>query len=1321
MKRTFTKLMAALMLLLFIAPLGMMGQSTYTIGWGSATGTSGTYTNFTATSGSVNGILSFSTAKNGSSSAPAYNENANELRLYYSSTGNGGSITITPAQGITITGAVMTTSTTPSVKYTVDGGTATSVSASDKTYTVTGISATQSLKFQNVNTSNTQLRILTIAVTYSTTYTVTYDCNGGTSGCPSNVTSIAPSSVIYLAAAPSKTGHAFDGWSDGTSTYAAGAEYTVNNDVTMTAQWTAYTITAQSNNDSYGTVSLNGFTITASPLSGCRYASPAYSVSPDNSAEVTQSGNTFTVTPTANTTVTINFEVIPTHTATFSVNGSTSTQDFAEGATITFPANPADTGGKTFVGWTTTTIDGTTDEAPTMVNSAMMGNSNVTFYAVFATVVDGGSGSYTLDYNQEPGLSSATLGYGNSVEYTATDGSTWIVKAHKNEGMQINTGKNSSIKVPDCPGNIMSIAITCSANKAVGFSENDYNGSGTITYLASGTDATSQTLDLTGKSATTGYIVPKSGSTSITKIVVNYASVSITGYCTTVGTTPASYINLVAYHESYQNPYLIEFPEYDGDVTWNFATVESNLGITDLTEYQIQFYDEMGAEIEKPDWIMTVDVHHAQLIERAYDIDNIFYISARQNTGPERTTFLKVWANDADNNSVYSSLVTVIQPGVPQDLTVTLGTYVDAIYVFNEANQNEPLIANGEEGTVKVAKGTNIIVSPDVAEGFVLHKLMVGNEDVTSQIDESGAYTFPMPSQVVAITATAKVAPGDYVRITSLDQLKDGCKVIIAARYDNNPNHYCAMKSTSLTSTSGKAEGEQFTSTMSGTDEILPDNIANTAEGFYWTVSATNDGFTFTNYNNQTISYGSSANFNFTGNYTTWTVASYTASSLAMVGNYNGYKIVNVHDDGRAFALNTSHNFGPYSTSNMNASDYNFSLDFFVQGEAKIKSYYLNVNGYNNDKDKDGYCLIASPVTVNPKDVEGLTDGDFDLYYFDQSQEGAEWRNYEAVNGHFKLVPGTGYLYAKKATQETSSYNFTLTGLPYDGDGVIELTYTPDAEFAGWNLVGNPFGSAATISKAYYAMNALGRGFEPKTQNDQVAVMQGVFVYTEEASTVTFTKIEDTPVNPVGPETNMIINITKERGTVIDRAIVRFGQSDQLPKFMFNPNASKLYIPQGNKEFAVVNSTNEGEMPVNFKAAQNGTYTFSVEPKNVEMTYLHLIDNMTGADVDLLATPSYTFEASNDDYASRFRLVFKANADVEENTATETFAYFNGTNWTVSNVGDATLQVVDMMGRVLSSETISGNAEVSINQPAGIYMLRLVNGENVKVQKVVVR
>ena len=85
------------------------------------------------------------------------------------------------------------------------------------------------------------MRIKTVAVTYAVdgpvTYTVTYDCNGGTSGCPENLTGLSANTSITLANAPTKEHFNFEGWSDGTNTYDAGDPYTVNSHVTFTAQW----------------------------------------------------------------------------------------------------------------------------------------------------------------------------------------------------------------------------------------------------------------------------------------------------------------------------------------------------------------------------------------------------------------------------------------------------------------------------------------------------------------------------------------------------------------------------------------------------------------------------------------------------------------------------------------------------------------------------------------------------------------------------------------------------------------------------------------------------------------------------------------------------------------------------------------------------------------------------------------------------------------------------------------------------------------------------------------------------------------------------
>ena len=382
--------------------------------------------------------------------------------------------------------------------------------------------------------------------------------------------------------------------------------------------------------------------------------------------------------------------------------------------------------------------------------------------------------------------------------------------------------------------------------------------------------------------------------------------------------------------------------------------------------------------------------------------------------------------------------------------------------------------------------------------------------------------------------------------------------------------------------------------------------------------------------------------------------------------------------------------------------------------------YTLYIPGYNDATNPNGgYYLIASPVTVNPEDVEGIpefyegdpqgmTDGNFDLYYFDQAEED-EWRNYETQS--FNLVPGKGYLYA-----HDTDVALTFTGTPYNGNGVFQLSYTEGASLAGWNLMGNPYNYNVTVDKDFYIMNEDGDEIITPEGTMPIFPMQGFFVVvTAAGQTVTFSEYE----TPVVPLDELVMNLSQNRGTVIDRAIVRFGEGEQLPKFQLFESSTKLYIPQGNSDYAIVRSAAEGEMPVNFKVRENGTYTISVNTENVEMDYLHLIDNMTGTDVDLLQTPSYTFEATTRDYASRFRLVFNTNGNNAEGNAN--FAYFNGSEWQISNIGEATLQVVDVMGRIVKNVALEGNATVSINEMPGVYMMRLLNGNDVKVQKVIIK
>ena len=390
----------------------------------------------------------------------------------------------------------------------------------------------------------------------------------------------------------------------------------------------------------------------------------------------------------------------------------------------------------------------------------------------------------------------------------------------------------------------------------------------------------------------------------------------------------------------------------------------------------------------------------------------------------------------------------------------------------------------------------------------------------------------------------------------------------------------------------------------------------------------------------------------------------------------------------------------------------------FITGQ----SFTKEITGYGTGTGK--WYLIASPLAdeTNPEDVGEMLNNSYDLYRFNQSAQAndqgltLEWENWkqeEGGNYHFNLEAGKGYLYAN-----SEDVTLTFTGTAYNGNGEVPLAYDEQADFPGWNLIGNPYGTNATLSQPYYRLNENGSALNASTETTAIAAMEGVFVQAAtHGQTVTFTA--QTRGNAVAPVALTNIKVSDKNGSVIDNAIIRYDQGSTLGKFQLDPSHSMLYIPQDGKDYAIIDAEAQGELPLNFKASENGTYTLNVNPENVKMNYLHLIDNMTGAEVDLLATPSYTFEAKTNDYASRFKLVFVCEDGFS--TGSETFAFISNGKLVVMNEGQATLQVIDMMGRVLSSENLSGNAEISHSQTPGVYMLRLINGNNVKTQKIIIK
>jgi hypothetical protein len=284
--------------------------------------------------------------------------------------------------------------------------------------------------------------------------------------------------------------------------------------------------------------------------------------------------------------------------------------------------------------------------------------------------------------------------------------------------------------------------------------------------------------------------------------------------------------------------------------------------------------------------------------------------------------------------------------------------------------------------------------------------------------------------------------------------------------------------------------------------------------------------------------------------------------------------------------------------------------------------------------------FISSPLTnpIEPNTTNHLISesGAYDLYYYEELSQ--YWKNHK--QGSFTIMNGQGYLFSS-CLGIVLSYEGTLK--PSNNPVIVDLDYNPiNNPLAGWNLVGNPFPCNAYISSSYYVINEEGTAIEPIPVSASTAISPcaGVMVKADESGqSVSFDRIEPELMN----DKQGILQITVKQAhtqsvATLDKAIISFNPNDKLAKFYFGESDTQICIMQGEEEFSIAYVEEHGEVQVNFKTIKDGEYTLTVNPEMVQMDYLHLIDNLTGVDIDLLVLPSYTFEATTTDRIDRFAL-----------------------------------------------------------------------------------
>lgn len=365
---------------------------------------------------------------------------------------------------------------------------------------------------------------------------------------------------------------------------------------------------------------------------------------------------------------------------------------------------------------------------------------------------------------------------------------------------------------------------------------------------------------------------------------------------------------------------------------------------------------------------------------------------------------------------------------------------------------------------------------------------------------------------------------------------------------------------------------------------------------------------------------------------------------------------------------------------------------------------------------------------------------------------------------HF--IPGKGYLTSIDMETWTSQYPDRVSqfhqnrGYLNNDTLSIPVTFTPNIEFSGrqgYNLIGNPYQSYLDFDKFVEGNSDLMSNsafqntyaiYDPNldtwlqykstssdgsnTADRYINMHQGFFIQMLASGRAQFNNDMRTHTAGTsgfrGEKHNYpLVNftLTDSNGNK-DIAVLEVGrpENDGAKKIFVSSSNGRLYLRHDNEDFAILfRDLTSGSQPLYFDAKENGTFTLSWNTANANFSSLTLVDNITGVSTDMLVNDSYTFSGRTDQYKSRFKVIFGNFTDIEEDmdTPTESFAFFDGSEWIVE--GQGSLTVTDIMGRTIYSATLNNEQNrVNLNGLSqGVYLMRIANSNNTMVQKIVVK
>ena len=447
-------------------------------------------------------------------------------------------------------------------------------------------------------------------------------------------------------------------------------------------------------------------------------------------------------------------------------------------------------------------------------------------------------------------------------------------------------------------------------------------------------------------------------------------------------------------------------------------------------------------------------------------------------------------------------------------------------------------------------------------------------------------------------------------------------------------------------------------------------------------------------------------------------------------------------------------------------------------------SWEVDPCGVRFSQDNDN-ALFPSDMPVNAFDLHSFYEPEYHWINFRRNSNSHWHMNANEVQIHYNgngtggngnetyLVPGKGYLVS--INQEQLVQN---KGILNNGDvtlqNVTKTNFNAWAERLGFNLLGNPYQSYLDFEK-FINDGTVNNGsnlwegtseytntyatYDPKqkayvqytsnpsqganTASQYIHPHQGFFVRMtkggENTNTTTVTYTNDMRTNETDTQSGFrsdgsqpaypLVNFTVRDGEGnADVAVLEIGRpaDEGAPKMRLGDCAGVLSLGHEGKDYGILFRTEvEDYQPLRFEATESGTFTLTWNTANADFERLTLIDNIAGTETDMLVRDSYRFEATADQYASRFKVVIGDYKGIDEPETPEpaegsTFAFRMGDQIVVN--GEGTLQIVDMLGRVVKTERLTGSQSM-VSLPmatAGIYLLRLTDKNGTKTQKIVI-